>query len=493
MAPMSLPPGFRFHPTDEELIVYYLKRKINGRRIELDIIPEVDLYKCEPWDLPEKSFLPSKDLEWYFFSPRDRKYPNGSRTNRATQAGYWKATGKDRKVNSQHRAVGMKKTLVYYGGRAPHGSRTHWVMHEYRLDEMECENAAAGLQDAYALCRVFKKTEPGPKIIEHYGVSHAHTHTHSQWMTKDHHPTTTTTISADIRESDEDDFEGFGIISPFQSGACSSNIMMQQQYCLAQDPRIDSWNSPECFSYTPSRLQVEDFPHFDFEGSNNNDNNNNNDNTLEEISLSIASELVSNYTDDHFWLGSNYSHLDEFTSLLESNEGADDQLCQRSELMGSTLHCDSTELVEDEIKSTPLQTALIPTYGSFGEVEDQEGEEDHSAGTKPVFGVEFRRGLLVSSVARCDTFFHRVEPTKKVSFHLSGQVEEEEEGGGGGEARSSVVDGGRVSSFFNKFKAFVWEKFVGSWSTMNCGMFFRGNLPLLAFALSPCSAACEIE
>lgn len=49
---MGLPPGFRFHPTDEELVAYYLKRKINGLKIELEIIPEVDLYKCEPWDLP---------------------------------------------------------------------------------------------------------------------------------------------------------------------------------------------------------------------------------------------------------------------------------------------------------------------------------------------------------------------------------------------------------------------------------------------------------
>eukprot|EP01018_Ginkgo_biloba_P028936 Gb_22607 [translate_table: standard] len=120
-------------------------------------------------DRGKKSFLPSRDLEWYFFSPRDRKYPNGSRTNRATEAGYWKATGKDRKVSSHMRPIGMKKTLVFYRGRAPHGRRTDWVMHEYRLDEKECEGSSS-LQDAYALCRVFKKSGPGPKNGEQYGA-----------------------------------------------------------------------------------------------------------------------------------------------------------------------------------------------------------------------------------------------------------------------------------------------------------------------------------
>ncbi|KAL1537161.1 NAC domain-containing protein 45-like [Salvia divinorum] len=161
MGPMTLPPGFRFHPTDEELVAYYLDRKINGGTIELDVIPEVDLYKCEPWDLPDKSFLPSKDMEWYFYGPRDRKYPNGSRTNRATRSGYWKATGKDRIVHSQKRPVGMKKTLVYYRGRAPHGVRTDWVMHEYRLT-----STTSTLKDSYALCRVMKKNIVSQKTNE---------------------------------------------------------------------------------------------------------------------------------------------------------------------------------------------------------------------------------------------------------------------------------------------------------------------------------------
>ncbi|XP_040941133.1 NAC domain-containing protein 86 isoform X2 [Gossypium hirsutum] len=163
MAPMTLPPGFRFHPTDEELVAYYLDRKISGRTIELEIIPEVDLYKCEPWDLPDKSFLPSKDMEWYFYSPRDKKYPNGSRTNRATRGGYWKATGKDRAVQTSKAVVGMKKTLVYYRGRAPHGIRTNWVMHEYRLLHSASPTAPSSLKDSYSLCRIFKKNIQIPK------------------------------------------------------------------------------------------------------------------------------------------------------------------------------------------------------------------------------------------------------------------------------------------------------------------------------------------
>ena len=88
-----------------------------------------------------KSKLKSRDLEWYFFSPLDKKYGNSSRTNRATEKGYWKTTGKDRPVRCNSRVVGMKKTLVYHSGRAPRGARSNWVMHEYRLTDEGLEKA----------------------------------------------------------------------------------------------------------------------------------------------------------------------------------------------------------------------------------------------------------------------------------------------------------------------------------------------------------------
>lgn len=48
----TLPPGFRFHPTDEELITSYLINKISDSSFTGRAITDVDLNKCEPWDLP---------------------------------------------------------------------------------------------------------------------------------------------------------------------------------------------------------------------------------------------------------------------------------------------------------------------------------------------------------------------------------------------------------------------------------------------------------
>ncbi|KAH7654189.1 NAC domain-containing protein [Dioscorea alata] len=172
---MDMPPGFRFHPTEEE-IVNYVREKVLNPNFKSIAIGEVDLNKCEPWDLPSNAKTGEK--EWYLFCQKDRKYPTGIRTNRATEAGFWKATGKDKKIYTNRGAllVGMKKTLVFYKGRAPKGMRTNWVMHEFRLvaqpsltKSIKAINLHTlyvflmilfhGFQDAWVVCRVFQKKE----------------------------------------------------------------------------------------------------------------------------------------------------------------------------------------------------------------------------------------------------------------------------------------------------------------------------------------------
>ncbi|MBA0862387.1 hypothetical protein Goshw_007829 [Gossypium schwendimanii] len=137
MMESSVPPGFRFHPTDEELVGYYLRKKVASQKIDLDVITDIDLYRIEPWDLQaERCRIGYEEQkEWYFFSHKDKKYPTGTRTNRATMAGFWKATGRDKAVyDNKSKLIGMRKTLVFYKGRAPNGHKTDWIMHEYRLE-----------------------------------------------------------------------------------------------------------------------------------------------------------------------------------------------------------------------------------------------------------------------------------------------------------------------------------------------------------------------
>ncbi|KAJ4982111.1 hypothetical protein NE237_032948 [Protea cynaroides] len=159
---LSLPPGFRFYPTDEELLVHYLCRKVAGHDFSLQLIGEIDLYKCDPWILPSKANFGEK--EWYFFSPRDRKYPNGSRPNRVAGSGYWKATGTDKIITTEGRKVGIKKALVFYVGKAPKGTKTNWIMHEYRLSEPPRKNGSSRL-DEWVLCRIYKKNSSSHKSV----------------------------------------------------------------------------------------------------------------------------------------------------------------------------------------------------------------------------------------------------------------------------------------------------------------------------------------
>lgn len=156
--PLDLPAGFRFHPNDDEIITFYLLKKVLNSNFSAIAIGEADLNRCEPWDLPKKAKM--REKEWYFFCQRDRKYPTGTRTNRATESGYWKATGKDKEIykGKSNQLVGMKKTLVFYKGRAPRGEKTNWVMHEFRLDgQLSTCNLPSDAKDDWVVSKIFIK------------------------------------------------------------------------------------------------------------------------------------------------------------------------------------------------------------------------------------------------------------------------------------------------------------------------------------------------
>ncbi|XP_022859366.1 NAC domain-containing protein 35-like [Olea europaea var. sylvestris] len=142
-------PGFRFHPTEEELLSFYLKNMVlrkNSR--SANIIGFLNIYHHDPWDLPGLAKIGER--EWYFFVPRNKKHGSGGRPNRTTRNGFWKATGSDRKIlniSDPKRMLGLKKTLVFYNGRAPRGLKTDWIMNEYRLPDT-CD---------IVLCKIYRK------------------------------------------------------------------------------------------------------------------------------------------------------------------------------------------------------------------------------------------------------------------------------------------------------------------------------------------------
>ncbi|KAL9430444.1 hypothetical protein AB3S75_025770 [Citrus x aurantiifolia] len=125
--------GFRFHPTDEEIVTYFLERKMCGLDFPAHTIADVvDVCKYEPWELPQRSSMPKEDRVWYFFNAPVPKYANSKRINRTTNSGFWKSTCKDREIwDERGKKIGLKKNLVFHEGRVPNGIRTKWVMHEY--------------------------------------------------------------------------------------------------------------------------------------------------------------------------------------------------------------------------------------------------------------------------------------------------------------------------------------------------------------------------
>lgn len=263
-AELQLPPGFRFHPTDEELVMHYLCRKCASQSIAVPIVAEIDLYKFDPWQLPEMALYGEK--EWYFFSPRDRKYPNGSRPNRAAGTGYWKATGADKPIGHP-KPVGIKKALVFYAGKAPRGEKTNWIMHEYRLADVDRsarkKNNSLRLDD-WVLCRIYNKKgivekqhtaarksdcsdvedqKPGPLALSRKAGA----------MPPPPPPSSSTAPTATAALDDLVYFDSSDSVPRLHTdSSCSEHVVSPEFTCereVQSEPKWKEWENPMDFSY----------------------------------------------------------------------------------------------------------------------------------------------------------------------------------------------------------------------------------------------------
>ncbi|PIN17104.1 hypothetical protein CDL12_10230 [Handroanthus impetiginosus] len=150
--------GFRFHPTEEELL--------KGQHQTSTGLYLLSIFNYNPWERPQLAGERCQgDAEqWFFFIPRqEREARGGIRPNRLTKEGYWKATGSPGEVySSQNQRIGSKKTMVFYEGRAPNGRKTSWKMNEYKVfDDYDHDHGGADLKvrEEPSLCRIYRRSK----------------------------------------------------------------------------------------------------------------------------------------------------------------------------------------------------------------------------------------------------------------------------------------------------------------------------------------------
>lgn len=145
---MRLPVGFRFRPTDTELLDYYLfGRQQAGIPDPHSLIQDCDVYTYAPWELPSNDhdlFLCGREM--YFFTHRHRA---GNRVSRTAGCGVWHGHGKDIEIKRGNRVIGHKVQFTYKMFHGKVKKKTPWIMHEFRLKS----------SDDLVLCKIYKKKE----------------------------------------------------------------------------------------------------------------------------------------------------------------------------------------------------------------------------------------------------------------------------------------------------------------------------------------------
>ncbi|KAK6123099.1 hypothetical protein DH2020_043160 [Rehmannia glutinosa] len=143
---VDLPIGWRFQPTDEELLCSYLAKKVGCGPLPAQVIKEIDateFFSKHPWDLVDSlSKEENIETEWYFFihgaGYLHGKMKKNRRVGDENGIGYWRSIGKEDPIYDGDGNVYATKIYSTYFLAKPNGQikklkKTHWKMEELRL------------------------------------------------------------------------------------------------------------------------------------------------------------------------------------------------------------------------------------------------------------------------------------------------------------------------------------------------------------------------
>ncbi|KDP34388.1 hypothetical protein JCGZ_12782 [Jatropha curcas] len=168
-----LPFGYKFCPTDSELILFYLKSKILGQdpivkkksldQDLIDIIPTIDVFSSNPDQLPVGDYEHGSCSEWYFFS-------NRRKGKILTKDGFYRVSSRNHVYMSKHKKelIGFVRKLDFYHGRPDKGSKSQWSIYEYRvnpewLQVNEMDHATREKILNVVACKVIYRQPPKPE------------------------------------------------------------------------------------------------------------------------------------------------------------------------------------------------------------------------------------------------------------------------------------------------------------------------------------------
>ncbi|KAH1128639.1 hypothetical protein J1N35_000017 [Gossypium stocksii] len=128
---IKMPIGYRFRPTDEELVVHYLKRKALNLPLPASVIPEFDVFQTDPGSLPG-----DVKEKRYFFSNRYGNDSNNKKRKRVVAgSGYWKPIGKEKPIlaSGTNQVVGVRQALIFCERKPCTDTKPRWLLHQFRL------------------------------------------------------------------------------------------------------------------------------------------------------------------------------------------------------------------------------------------------------------------------------------------------------------------------------------------------------------------------